>query len=156
MAKVISQDTYDDVIKENIVEFSMSVEEAREETIKQFEAQGINLANIIKDLNINETTGQPVLNEAIEALKNHVEKTKTLEPEELDKQLEVLTSELSKSVPHRVQAAKINTQEYLLKLIEAEIEKGDDDGHVENSVSCENEFRHESLSFLPVFSFSIN
>lgn len=39
MAKIISQETYDDVIKENIVEFSMSVPEAREETIKQFEAQ---------------------------------------------------------------------------------------------------------------------
>lgn len=36
---MISQETYDDVIKENIVEFSMSVEEAREETIQQFEAQ---------------------------------------------------------------------------------------------------------------------
>lgn len=39
MAKVISQATYDDVIKENIVEFSMTVEEARVETIQQFEAQ---------------------------------------------------------------------------------------------------------------------
>lgn len=39
MAKVISQETYDGVIQENIVEFSMDVAEAREETIKQFEAQ---------------------------------------------------------------------------------------------------------------------
>lgn len=38
--KVISQETYDDTIKENIIEFSMSVEESREETIAQFEAQG--------------------------------------------------------------------------------------------------------------------
>lgn len=41
MAKVISQATYDDVIKENIKEFAMSPDEAREETIKQFEAQVI-------------------------------------------------------------------------------------------------------------------
>lgn len=39
MAKVVTQETYDEIIKENIVEFSMSVEEAREETIKQLEAQ---------------------------------------------------------------------------------------------------------------------
>lgn len=39
MAKVISQDTFDDVVKENIVEFEMSPDEAKEETIKQFEAQ---------------------------------------------------------------------------------------------------------------------
>lgn len=41
MAKIISQQTYDDVIKENIIEFSMDVDEAREETIKQFQAQVI-------------------------------------------------------------------------------------------------------------------
>lgn len=39
MAKVISQDTFDDVVKENIVEFAMSPDEAKQETIKQFEAQ---------------------------------------------------------------------------------------------------------------------
>lgn len=39
MAKVISQETFDDVLKENIVDFSMSVDEAREETVQQFEAQ---------------------------------------------------------------------------------------------------------------------
>lgn len=39
MAKIITQDTYDEVIKENITEFSMSIDEARKETIQQFEAQ---------------------------------------------------------------------------------------------------------------------
>ena len=136
MAKVISQETYDEVIKENIVEFSMSVDESREETIKQFEAQGVNLANIIKDLTINETTGQPVLNESINCLKNHVEKTKVLEPAELEKQLDILISEITKSVPHRVTAAKYNTQDFILSLIQAEIEKEDGDSHGENSVSC--------------------
>lgn len=38
-AKVISQETFDDVVKENIIEFSMDPEEAKQETIKQFEAQ---------------------------------------------------------------------------------------------------------------------
>lgn len=41
MAKIISQETYDDVIKENIIEFSMTVDEARKETIEQFQAQVI-------------------------------------------------------------------------------------------------------------------
>lgn len=39
MAKIITQETYDEILKENIVEFSMPIEEAREETIKQLEAQ---------------------------------------------------------------------------------------------------------------------
>lgn len=130
MAKVISQETYDEVIKENIVEFSMSVEEARLETIQQFEAQGVNLSNIIKDFTINEETGQPVLNEAIESLKNHVEKANILKPDELEKQLDVLITEICKSVPHRVHAGKVNAQDYLLKLMEEEME-GEDEGHCE-------------------------
>jgi len=121
MAKVISQETYDDAIKENIVEFSMSVEESREETIQQFTAQGVNLANIIKDLTINEQTGQPVLNEIAESLKNHAEKTKVLEPQELEKQLDIFTAEINKSIAHRVFAAQ-KAHEFLLNIIQAELE----------------------------------
>lgn len=107
MAKVISQETFDDVVKENIVEFSMSSEEAKRETIEQFEAQGINLANIIKDLSINENSGRPVLNETIEQLKELVSDTK-LNDDELVKSLDVLASECSKSVPHRVVRIAVN------------------------------------------------
>lgn len=55
---MISQETYDDVIRENILEFSMTVEESRNETIQQFKAQSVNLSNLILDLTINETTGK--------------------------------------------------------------------------------------------------
>lgn len=132
MAKVISQETYDAVIKENVVEFSMSADDARDETIKQFEAQGINLANIIKDLKINEETGVPVMNEAIDALKAHAEKAKVLEVAELDKQLSILMSELNKSIGHRVQASKNDTHHTLLKIMEWELEQSE---HLKDSVS---------------------
>lgn len=132
MAKVISQETYDEVIKENIVEFSMSVDEAREETVKQFEAQGINLANIIKDLSINEETGVPIMNETIDALKAHVDKSKILDVTELDKKLDVLTTELSKSIAHRVQASKHDTHYILLKIMDWELQQSD---HLKDSVN---------------------
>lgn len=99
MAKVISQQTFDDVVKENVVEFSMSVQEAKEETVKQFEAQGINLANIIKDLRINEESGDPVLNETIDQLKAVGSETPS---DEVMKLLETLAAECKTSVPHRV------------------------------------------------------
>lgn len=121
MAKVISQETYDEAIKENIVEFSMSVEESREETVQQFSAQGVNLANIIKDLTINEKTGQPVLNEIANCLKNHAERTQVMEPQELEKQLDILTADLNKSVAHRVVAAQ-KAHEFILKIIQDETE----------------------------------
>lgn len=101
MAKIISQETFDDVVKENIVEFEMDVAEAKDETVKQFEAQGINLANIIKDLSINEETGRPVLNETIEKLKS-LSSSDNFDKIELEKHLNVLASECNASVPHRV------------------------------------------------------
>lgn len=71
MAKIITQETFDETMKENIEVFSMSIEEARHETIQQFEAQGINLGNIIKDLDVNEATGVPILLEAVQKLKEN-------------------------------------------------------------------------------------
>lgn len=117
MAKVISQETFDDVVKENIVEFSMGSAEAKDETVKQFEAQGINLANIIKDLSLNEETGQPLLNEAVDCLKEHISGVKSLSDESLIEKLDVLTTECSKSVPHRVLASKIGCCKVLQSII---------------------------------------
>lgn len=119
MAKVITQETFDDVVQENIVEFSMGVEEAKDETIKQFEAQGINLANIIKDLSLNEETGKPLLNEAIECLKEHISGAKILPEESLIEKLDVLMTECSKSVPHRVLASKNGCCEVLQAIIDS-------------------------------------
>lgn len=118
MAKVITQETFDDVVKENIVEFSMGITEAKDETVKQFEAQGINLANIIKDLSLNEQTGEPLLNEAIDCLKDHISGAKSLTDESVIEKLDILTKECSKSVPHRVLAAKTGCCEVLQSLID--------------------------------------
>lgn len=138
MAKVITQETYDDVVQENIVDFSMSVEESRVETIQQFEAQGINLANIIKDLAINEETGVPLIKEALAQLKGHVSGESQLETSSLEKCLDILNQECEKSVPHRVLAAKNGSQEVLVALATAEISKGED---VQKEVGGEFVFR---------------
>lgn len=103
MAKVISQETFDDVVRENIIEFEMSIAEAKDESVQQFEAQGINLANIIKDLAINEETGKPVLNETIDKLKAAAGAgNDNANFDEMTKLLETLAKECSSSVPHRV------------------------------------------------------
>jgi armadillo repeat-containing protein 6 len=85
-------------------------------------------------LTINESSGKPVLNETIEKLKDHVENTTILSQDELDKLLDTLSEELAKSVPHRVLAAKNKAYDYLLKVIDAEIEKNAE-SHLANSVS---------------------
>lgn len=39
MAKVITQATFDDVVKENMMEFEMSAEEAVNDAVEQFQSQ---------------------------------------------------------------------------------------------------------------------
>lgn len=39
MSKVITQATFDDVVKENMVEFEMSAEEAVNDAVEQFQSQ---------------------------------------------------------------------------------------------------------------------
>ncbi|GLE02129.1 hypothetical protein PINS_up010967 [Pythium insidiosum] len=46
--KQISQETFDEVVKENMEEFEMTPEEALEDAVAQFESQGVDLSNIIK------------------------------------------------------------------------------------------------------------
>lgn len=139
MAKIISQETFNDVVKENIVEFSMTSSDAKEETIKQFEAQGINLANIIKDLSLNEETGKPCLNEAVDQLKDHISGTSVLDTEQLLNCLSLLETECTKSIPHRVLAGSIGTLEVLLLIVEKALSMpGDCQLPVSIGIFCEN------------------
>ncbi|XP_077187765.1 armadillo repeat-containing protein 6 [Paroedura picta] len=47
-AKRITQETFDSVVQENIIEFGMDPEEAVFEAVQQFESQGVDLSNIVK------------------------------------------------------------------------------------------------------------
>ncbi|XP_059616300.1 armadillo repeat-containing protein 6 homolog [Phlebotomus argentipes] len=116
MAKVISQETFDDTVKENVLEFEMSVEEAKEETIKQFQAQGVNLANIIVDLKVNSETGRPIVLERIEELKEIEQLTEENRKDFLEK-VQVISEECSKTLPHRVLAAKNGANDALLNAL---------------------------------------
>lgn len=119
MAKVISQETFDNVVQENIIEFSMTAIDAVDETINQFKAQGINLANIIKDLSINEESGRPILNESIENMKMHISGEEKLNNADLIKNVEIFEAECKKSVPHRVLAGKLNGHQVLISIIDS-------------------------------------
>lgn len=117
MAKIITQETFDAVVQENIVDFAMSASEARDETVQQFEAQGINLANIIKDLSVNEATGMPLLTEALNELKA------APPTDAVHALLDVVRQECDKSVPHRVLANTNGALAVLLALATAELER---------------------------------
>ncbi|OQR93557.1 hypothetical protein THRCLA_08420 [Thraustotheca clavata] len=48
MAKRITQETFNDVVKENMEEFDMDEKEAVADAVKQFESQGVDLSSIVK------------------------------------------------------------------------------------------------------------
>ena len=57
MAKQVTQDTFDDVVKENVQEFEMSVEEAINDAVQQFESQvGIIITLDQTSLTLSQTT----------------------------------------------------------------------------------------------------
>lgn len=58
--------------------------------------QGINLANIIKDLKLNEDTGKPVLVESIEQLRAHAEGEAPLNDEDFELVVVEITKECDK------------------------------------------------------------
>lgn len=110
MAKVITQETFDEVVKENIIEFSMTVDEAKIETIEQFEAQGINLGNIITDLNLNAETGEPIIVECIQKLEKHSKEEIQLKDDHLIECLNALTKECEKVIGGLVYNSSCNSK----------------------------------------------
>ncbi|VDI84183.1 Hypothetical predicted protein, partial [Mytilus galloprovincialis] len=68
MAKRINQESFDDVVKENMGEFGMEAQEAIDDAVQQFESQGVNLANIVKDASLFGENGEKVEHPVITAI----------------------------------------------------------------------------------------
>lgn len=101
MVRVITQETFNDVVKENIEEFDMSPEQAVEEAVLQFEAQGVDLSNIIKNVEI--TQGTHPLKGALDRLREALD-SKT---EELFKlSVKTVQQECDKDVASKILAGK--------------------------------------------------
>ncbi|XP_046751880.1 armadillo repeat-containing protein 6 homolog [Diprion similis] len=116
MVRVITQETYDEVVKENIEEFSMSPEEAIDDAVKQFEAQGIDLSNVIKDLVISNDseTIQTCLNVLTARSKSNNKDDCT----DIQDSLQKLQTEFNKDMARRMLAAKHGAYCTLIDLIE--------------------------------------
>jgi hypothetical protein len=67
MSRKISQETFDDVVRENMEEFDMEPAEALADAIKQFNKQGVDLSST----DISGGIGRQEVLDAISALNNH-------------------------------------------------------------------------------------
>ncbi|XP_011298333.1 armadillo repeat-containing protein 6 homolog [Fopius arisanus] len=121
MVRVIKQETYDEVVKENIEDLAMTPQEAIEDAVKQFEAQGIDLTNIIKDLVITGENSNVIKN----CLKKISTSLKDEKCDDITEVLEKLKTELDRDIARRMYAAKEMAYDILLDLIER-MKNGDD------------------------------
>lgn len=127
MVRVISQDTYDDLVKENIDEFDMTPEEAIKEAISQLEAQGVDLSNIIKDLAIT-SKEEHLVTAAITKLKKLNNGDKTFK--EIAEQLMILKVECEKDIAYKLKAGKDGAYVILLDLLEYYLDKNEENASI--------------------------
>ncbi|KAK2587120.1 hypothetical protein KPH14_002882 [Odynerus spinipes] len=112
MVRVISQETYDEAVNENMEVFSMQPEEAIEEAIKQFESQGVDLTNIIKDLIL--TQDNDLILTYLDQLRSSMTKKHY---ERIPHVLDKLAIELDKDIARRVYAGKQGCYGILLDIM---------------------------------------
>lgn len=115
MALAVSQESFNETVKENIEEFGMTPEEAIEDTVKQLEAQGINLSNIVKELALSETMTFPQVNKHIDTLSEILKGVSTRD--EIVQCLNNIKLECDKDLQTRVAAGKRGAYNMLLDLI---------------------------------------
>jgi len=110
MVRVISQETFDSVVKENEEEFEMSRAEAIQEAISQFESQGVNLANIVTSTSEGKNDHAVVV--SLDALKS----VQDLPIEKAESLCDVVKDECSKGLAEKMLATKNQGYEILTKV----------------------------------------
>uniref|UniRef100_A0A1B6MQ43 Armadillo repeat-containing protein 6 n=1 Tax=Graphocephala atropunctata TaxID=36148 RepID=A0A1B6MQ43_9HEMI len=115
MVRVINQQTFDDVVKENMEDFGMAVEEAIEEAVQQFEAQGVNLTNIVKSAAMAE--GKDPLVMCVKQLQD-VLKLSSSSPLNVAGLLAELKADCEKDLARRVLAGKEGAYPTLLDVLD--------------------------------------
>ncbi|XP_046441545.1 armadillo repeat-containing protein 6-like [Daphnia pulex] len=104
MVKVITQETFDTVVKENVEEFGLELEEARKDAIQQFTAQGVDLTNIVTD-----GPGEGGQTHTIVVTLTNLSKqlaSEVLDDAEVLKSLEEVEKECNIDLAHRIMAEK--------------------------------------------------
>ncbi|XP_066144711.1 armadillo repeat-containing protein 6 homolog [Euwallacea fornicatus] len=114
MVLEITQETFDSAVKENVEILGLSEEEALDEAIKQFKAQGVDLGKI---------STQPMSKKEFENLTTAIEQLRKLQelkgsPEKVNTILEQLKNECDKGLPQKVAAGKADLYYILLNTYE--------------------------------------
>eukprot|EP01147_Barroeca_monosierra_P005375 gene5375-7125_t len=79
--KQITQETFNDVVCENVNDFDMSPEDAVNDAIQQFEAQGVDLSNIVRILALSNISSDQAYTPRASSVLSDIEKILTSEHE---------------------------------------------------------------------------
>lgn len=104
--KRITQETFDNVVRENIIEFEMEPEEALKEAIEQFESQGVNLFNVVKTVQNFTAEGSDPKHQVLQALDALQKALDILALDEMGDHLSKFTEQCSLDFAHRHLAAE--------------------------------------------------
>lgn len=114
MVLQISQETFNDAVKENIDILGLTEDQAVEEAIKQFESQGVDLSKIFTKLMTQENIDH--IHALVQQLEN-LFKTKGA-VEAVNNSLEQLRAECDKGLQEKVEAGKVDAYNILLNIYE--------------------------------------
>ncbi|KAG8229405.1 hypothetical protein J437_LFUL000926 [Ladona fulva] len=114
MVLVISQETFDNAVKENMSEFSMSLQEAIEDAVNQFKAQGVDLSNIITSMTTEDESVQRI-KDAVDKIKKANE-TEMWDSEDIISALTDLKTKCDVDIAHRVLVGKLSAYEALVEM----------------------------------------
>lgn len=108
MVRVITQETFDSVVRENMEEFEMGKEDAIKEAKEQFESQGIDLSNVVQSLEEDL--------EIVKALKSLETSKLTDDLETIVKNCDILSFECKKGMAEKVLCSNNKGYEILVEL----------------------------------------
>ncbi|XP_051893822.1 armadillo repeat-containing protein 6 [Pristis pectinata] len=102
----ITQETFDNAVQENIIEFEMEPEEALKEAIQQFESQGVDLVNVVKTVQNFTSKGSNSKHHVLQALDALQKALGVLALDEMGDHLTSFTEQCSLDFAHRHLAAE--------------------------------------------------
>ncbi|KAF4525036.1 hypothetical protein B566_EDAN001949 [Ephemera danica] len=119
MVRVITQETFDNVVKENEDDLEMSHEEAVQDAIKQFEAQGVDLTNIITSGSKEDSSSEHAIIKTLKRLVNILESpVENINPSDLQDILTNLKGECDIDIARKVLAGKNRAYPLLVDTLE--------------------------------------
>ncbi|XP_017781091.1 PREDICTED: armadillo repeat-containing protein 6 homolog [Nicrophorus vespilloides] len=123
----VTQEMFDGVVKENMDEFGMDVDEAIEDTVKQFQAQGADLSKVIIDLMASSVDSQTVT-DALKRLSKLVKENQP--PQEYVEELKIIKTQCDIGLQYKVIAGREGAYNIIMDILSKDL------GDVEVLTEC--------------------